>query len=74
MKLEDAVAAIRRGERVISPSGSMFWLEHDAKGRPVLMGRPHGFGKPVRNLVLASEHFTDEDWQACEVDNFSYTS
>ena len=62
MKLEDAIAAIRRGEHVTSPAGSEFWLEHDAKGRPVLMGRPQGFTKPVRNLVIASEHFTNEEW------------
>ena len=62
MKLEEALAAIRRGERSTSPAGTQFWLEHDTKGRPVLMGLPQGFTKPVRNLVIASEHFTDEEW------------
>lgn len=62
MKLPEAIAAIQVGQRVTSPAGSEFWLEQDAKGRPRLMALPHGFSKPVKHVVIASEHFTDEEW------------
>ena len=59
MKLHEAVAAIAAGHKVRASSGAVFWLEKDAKGRPVLAGEPKGYGKPVKHLVLASEHFDE---------------
>lgn len=63
MTLAEAVERIQGGGRMRSSAGSVFWLEHDSQGRPVLMGIPKGYDKPVKNLVLSSEHFnTDLTW------------
>ena len=67
MTLAEAVAAIQAGHRVSNSGGSTFWLERDAKGRPILMGEPAGYGKTVRHLVFSSEHFReDQVWRVVE--------
>lgn len=60
MNLSEAIHVLLAGHRVRNSSGSEFWLEHDSKGRPVLMGRPAGHHKDIRNLVIASMHFSPE--------------
>jgi hypothetical protein len=63
MTFAEAIAAIQAGSRVSNSTGSVFWLEHDSKGRPVLMGEPAGYGKSVKHVVFASEHFSGQlDW------------
>lgn len=60
MNLSEAIHVILAGHRVRNSRGSEFWLEHDSKGRPVLVGQPKAYPRPVRNLVIASEHFSPE--------------
>lgn len=59
MNLSEAVAAIVEGHKVRNNMGTVIWLEHTAKGNPVLMSIPFGFDRPIRNVVLASEHFRE---------------
>jgi hypothetical protein len=67
MKLFDAVDALQAGHRVRSSGGSTFWLETDKQGRPVLMGQPASHPRPVRHVVLGSEHFNPAlDWMIAD--------
>jgi hypothetical protein len=57
MTFPEAMSALAEGKRIGNNKGSIFWLEHDAKGRPVLMHQPQEYPKPVKHSVFSSEHF-----------------
>ena len=63
MTFPEAIACIAQG-KTVTCSGATYWLKHDSKNRPVLMGRFPGHPKDVRHIVFSSEHFdTNKTWE-----------
>lgn len=57
MTFAQAIAVLTDGHMIRNSNGGCFWLERDKKERIVLVGKPPGYDRPVRNLVFSSEHF-----------------
>lgn len=61
MTISEALAEMLSGKRVVC-NGMVFWLTTNDKGCPILMGHPPALAKPVKHVVISSEHFM-HNWE-----------